>query len=572
MHRMQHEEATDGSGMMIPELSDIKVSSCNTHHLWSEMPLYSPRFQSVLKFHSPGLAPVHDETGAFHIDLKGKAAYQERFLKTFGFYCSYAAVETKKGWCHINPEGQVLYTERYDWCGNYQENICVVRNKKGAYFHINNKGKRLYLEDYAYAGDFKDDIAVVCNSSGKSSHINSQGHLIHNKWYGQLDVFHKGFARAKDERGWFHITKDGYPAYDYRFAGVEPFYNGQGHAETLGGDFVILNEKGEIIKEITSSEKNFVGELSSDLIGFWKAETIKTALQLGILDLLPASIEHIASNLDMRSDKTYRLLRALGEIGLVEKAPNSWILSAKGQLLVPSDKAFMAAASSMWLKVQQEWGHLKEKLCEKNELHHPTFKEQTTDENELKIYRRALEGYAREDFKEISKWPIWGQYTSLLTFGQTGLTLLCEILKNYPSLQGRVAHENRPLYYLDLKDKDLQKRLNQSFVEYDQEWAFTAEAILMPRFLHYFPDNEALVILRKAHKALPKGGKLYLFEMLLGPDGYGGGLLDLNMLVESGGKLRSFEQIQTLLNLAGFYPHEVESIKPHLQFIQGDKR
>lgn len=556
---------------MTSTLNEIKVSSCGTHHLYEDKPLYSPRFHSVLKYHPPGFAPVQNETGAFHINLEGKPAYKERFVKTFGFYCSYAAVETEKGWGHITSQGQLLYPERYEWCGNYQENICVVRDKKGNYFHIDPQGERLYGEDYAYAGDFKDGIAVVCNKEGKSSHINSQGKLIHNKWYERLDVFHKGFARAKDERGWFHITKDGSPVYDHRFADVEPFYNGQGHAQNLNGDLVILNEKGEIIKEISISQKNFVGELSGDLIGFWKTETIKIALELGLLDLLPASLERIALKLELAEDKALRLLRALGEIGLVEKISDIWSVSAKGQLLVPSDKAYMAAASDMWLQVQQEWNHLKEKLCEKSESHQPTFKEKTTDENQLKIYRRALEGYAREDFDEVAKWSIWKKYTSLLVFGQTGITLLCEVLKNNPSLQGRLVHEDRPLYHLDLVDKSLQNRLSHYYIDYDQEWAFTAEAILMPRFLHYFPDHEALFLLKEAHKALPQGGMLYLFEMLIDSEGYGGGLLDLNMLVESGGKLRTFDQLQTLLNQAGFYAHEVQNVKPHLQYIQGEK-
>ncbi|MBY0501549.1 MAG: hypothetical protein K2P93_06065 [Alphaproteobacteria bacterium] len=557
---------------MTSMLSEIKVSPDETHHVCEDQPLYSSRFHSVLKYHPPGLAPAMDETGAFHIDLKGKPAYDRRFKRTFGFYCSSAAVETEKGWGHINPEGQFLYPEKYEWCGNYQENICVVRDKEGNYFHIDCYGKRLYSENYFYAGDFKDRIAVVCDTKGKSSHINSQGQFIHNKWYERLDVFHKGFARAKDEKGWFHITKDGSPAYDHRFADVEPFYNGQGYAQTLDGDLVALNENGEIIKEISLSQKNFVGELSADLIGFWKKETIKVALELEILDLLPASLEQIALKSKLPENKVQRLLRVLGEIGLVEKNSDAWSLTPKGQLLVPSDKAFMAAAFDMWSKVQQEWSSLKEKLCQKSETHHPTFKEKTTDENELKIYRRALEGYAREDFNEVATWPIWGTYQDLLVFGQTGITLLSEILKNNPSLQGRLAHEERPLYHLDLVDKSLQKRLKQFFIQYDQEWTFTAETILMPRFLHYFPDYEALFFLKKTHQVLPKGGKLHLFEMLLDSKGFGGGLLDLNMLVESGGKLRTFEQFQTLLNQAGFYAHEVQNVKPHLQYIQGEKQ
>lgn len=235
---------------MLPKLSEIGISPCETHHVWQGVPLYAVRFYRVLKYHSPGLSPVCDKTGAFHINTGGEPAYEERFVNTFGFYCSYAAVETEQGWGHITAEGHFLYPQKYDWCGNYQEGFCAVRDINGNYFHIDRNGQRLYPDNYAYVGDFKDGFAVVCNQNGKSSHINSQGVLIHHRWYDRLDVFHKGFARAKDERGWFHITKDGNPVYRCRFADLEPFYNGQALAQTLESALVIINPNGEIMREI----------------------------------------------------------------------------------------------------------------------------------------------------------------------------------------------------------------------------------------------------------------------------------------------------------------------------------
>ncbi|MEI6805300.1 MAG: WG repeat-containing protein [Myxococcaceae bacterium] len=237
---------------MLPVLNEIEVSLCETHHVWQGAPLYSARFYRVLKYHSPGLSPVCDETGAFHINVLGEPVYGERFIKTFGFYCSHAAVEAEHGWGHITAQGHFLYPQKYDWCGNYQEGLCAVRDKDGNYFHIDQRGQRAYSESYAYVGDFKDRIAVVCTKEGKNSHINVEGKLTHHGQYQRLDVFHKGFARAKDERGWFHIMKDGHPAYSYRFADLEPFYNGQALAQTFKSGLVVINTSGEIMREVVS--------------------------------------------------------------------------------------------------------------------------------------------------------------------------------------------------------------------------------------------------------------------------------------------------------------------------------
>jgi hypothetical protein len=76
-----------------------RVSSCETYHICADtqQPLYHHRFKIVLPFHSPGLAPVIDQTGAaFHINDRGDGAYSQRFHRTFGFYENLAAVQV----CH----------------------------------------------------------------------------------------------------------------------------------------------------------------------------------------------------------------------------------------------------------------------------------------------------------------------------------------------------------------------------------------------------------------------------------------------------------------------------------------
>ena len=215
---------------------DTIVSPCETFHLLQGKPLYVQRYTQVLKYHEPGLAPVKNGTQAFHIDVYGLPAYSNQFIETFGFYEGLAAVKNEEGWFHITCKGEALYSARYAWCGNFQEGFCPIKDKStGLYFHINREGEKAYQEQYQYAGDFKEGRAVVCNALGLHTHIDYQGNFIHEKWFSDLDVFHKGFARAKDEKGWFHINKSGNPLYQERYAMIEPFYNGISRVETFNG-------------------------------------------------------------------------------------------------------------------------------------------------------------------------------------------------------------------------------------------------------------------------------------------------------------------------------------------------
>ena len=76
--------------------------------------------------------------------------------------------------------------------------------------------------------------------------------------------------------------------------------------------------------------------------------------------------------------------------------------------------------------------------------------------------------------------------------------------------------------------------------------------MVLARVLHDWPDGDALRILARAREALPAGGTLYVVEMVLDDASGAGGLLDLNLLVMTGGAERTEDQFRGLLGRAGF--------------------
>lgn len=226
---------------------DIKVSADNTHFLFNGEPIFGRQFLKVLKFHSPGLAPVQDENGSYHIDSLGKQLYADRFARTFGFYCNRAAVLRADKWFHLTDKGERVYSQTYSWTGNYQENICSVRNTDNKYFHIDLDGNRIYTDSYVYCGDFKDGYACVKTTNGLYQHIDNKGNFLNNKAFLDLGIFHKNFATAKDKDGWYHIDKDGHEIYRHRFLVVEPFYNGFALVTQFDNQKLIIDEQGQKI-------------------------------------------------------------------------------------------------------------------------------------------------------------------------------------------------------------------------------------------------------------------------------------------------------------------------------------
>jgi hypothetical protein len=234
---------------------DAVVAPRGDHHLVRGEPIYSCRFDAALPFHAPGLAPVRRGAEAWHIDENGTAAYERRFRQTFGFYDERAAVEDDGGWCHVDVRGAPVYADRHAWCGNFQEARCTVRTAEGRYRHIMLDGAPVYPGTWKYAGDYRDGIAVVQADDGRSTHVDGRGRLIYERWFEDLDVFHKGYARARDAQGWHHLDRSGGAVYERRFAMVEPFYNGQARVERFDGGLEIIDETGRALLELRATAR-----------------------------------------------------------------------------------------------------------------------------------------------------------------------------------------------------------------------------------------------------------------------------------------------------------------------------
>lgn len=227
-----------------------RVSPRSTHHILPNGSLYSARFDEVLPFHPPGLAPVKRDGKWFHIGPDGMPVYEQRYTRTFGYYEGRAAVQMGDKWFHILDDGTPAYQGRFSWCGNFQKGLCAVRDENGCYHHILHDGVDAYPERYRYAGDFRDGSAVVRMLDGMCTHIDENGRQIHQQMYLDLDVFHKNFARASDDSGWFHIDRSGSPIYQKRFKEIEPFYNGQALCKDITGRVIIIDENSDEVIEI----------------------------------------------------------------------------------------------------------------------------------------------------------------------------------------------------------------------------------------------------------------------------------------------------------------------------------
>jgi hypothetical protein len=89
--------------------------------------------------------------------------------------------------------------------------------------------------------------------------------------------------------------------------------------------------------------------------------------------------------------------------------------------------------------------------------------------------------------------------------------------------------------------------------------------------LHDWDDEQCTTILRNCHRAMAKGGKLLLVESVIprGNEPYLGKLIDLVMLVMTGGRERTEDEFRGLLATAGFRLSRVIPTRSPVSVIEG---
>ena len=542
---------------------EYRISSDGSHHVYREQPAYFPRFLEVLKFHAPGLAPVRDAFAAYHVTPDGHPAYESRYLRTFGFYEGRAAVHSQDGWFHIFPDGERLYPETHAWCGNFQEGRCPARQTDGRYFHISADGSPVYEQRYRYAGDFKDGFAVVQRDDGKHSHIDSSGNLVHRAWFLDLDVFHKNHARARDSGGWHHVDIGGQPLYGARFKYVEPFYNGQARVEGFDGSLLVIDESGETVVQLRNPLRSNLEELSADMVGLWKTQAIRAAVELGVFELLPASSEDVEKSLRLSREAGPRLMRALTELGLTRRGQDgTYQPTEKGSYLQRSHPLSLTDAAMFWGgETYAAWSSAAQSLRTGKSSFGNRYGKEFFDwlqdkPDKLEVSHRAFGTYARHDYQSLVASVDFAVHDHILDAGGGTGDLTFTLLRAHPKLTGTVM--DRPEVVTAAKaPADVSARCSFVSGDFFEEWEVGSDAVVLARVLHDWPDDHAVAILRRARDAMPRHGALYVVEMVLDDSSGAGGLLDLNMLVMTGGAERTEGQFRELLAKAHFEMRDV---------------
>ncbi|HJU95463.1 MAG TPA: methyltransferase [Nitrososphaera sp.] len=314
-------------------------------------------------------------------------------------------------------------------------------------------------------------------------------------------------------------------------------------------------------------------EKVTDIIfGRWRSQILYAGVKLGVFDIVsskPMSQIEIAKELALDPALLYRLLRALGSIGLIrEDHDHRFSITPMGELLRSDNPQTLRAIALLEEGPEHYaiWKHLTAMIRDGKQdgfvrefgqrifeyaAHHPSYAEvfnQAMSSYSAMQTRWILEALDEYDFSRIRH---------VCDIGGGHGHLLCNILLRHPYIRGTVLEMEQVI-----QDKTLlwanKMGIGEDRCNYVSGDMFnevpSSDAYFMKMILHDWDDKECLKILSNIQKASATGSRLFIIEHIVpGPETpHFSKLFDIHMLCALTGKERTEEEYLALLKQAGF--------------------
>ncbi|HSB57306.1 MAG TPA: methyltransferase [Nitrosopumilaceae archaeon] len=307
------------------------------------------------------------------------------------------------------------------------------------------------------------------------------------------------------------------------------------------------------------------------IIGRWRSQILYAGVKLGIFDLVtsvPMSSADIAKKLNLDPALSYRLLRALGSIGLLKEDQNqSFSITSMGQFLSADNPQTLKGVTLLEEGPEHYaiWKHLPAMIKEGKqdgfvrEFGRSIFDYLVQNPNYADVFSKAMSSYSATHSRlvlEALDGFDFSKIQSICDVGGGHGYLICNLLLKYKNLKGIVLELERVI-----KDKELlwaNKMGIGDRCNYTSGNMFekvpSADAYVMKMILHDWNDDECVKILSNIQRAAPKGGRLFIVEHIVpGPDvPHFSKLFDIHMLCALTGRERTEKEFPSLLEQAGF--------------------
>ncbi len=316
---------------------------------------------------------------------------------------------------------------------------------------------------------------------------------------------------------------------------------------------------------------------------FVTSRSLYVMAKLGIADLLaggPQTSDQLATATGSRPDAIYRVLRALGSVGvLTESEGRRFALTPVGETLQSdrpdSMRSWVLFTGEPWNL--QAWAEIMHSVrtgeCAFDKAHGaPMFEYLAKTADASKVFDDAMTSFSQWDAAVVPGAYDFSGFKRLVDIGGGKGALFAAILKANPELHGvlfdqaHVVTDSRTA----MEAEGLAGRCEIVSGDFFESVPAGGDAYLLKYIVHDWNDERALAILRNCRKAMKEGSKLLVIEMIVPPVGEShlSKTSDVEMLVMLGSPERTLEEYEALLKQAGFRLDRVVATPEAMSIIE----
>jgi SAM-dependent methyltransferase len=327
------------------------------------------------------------------------------------------------------------------------------------------------------------------------------------------------------------------------------------------------------------------------MTGFWASKALFTGVELGLFNELargPASAEVLAYRLKLHPRALERLMNSLVALRLLTKEGHRFANT-------PDAETYLVAGRPHYLGGQVEhlanlhwrlWQHLPDAVRENSprvkQVFGPgfeTFQSMYTDPQWLRAFVQGMHNQTVPPAQELVTAFDLSAYRVLMDVGGGSGALCIAAVKHYGNLRGLVfelpavcpvAEE----FVARNGVKDRVRVVSGDFFDADS-LPREADVMVLGSVLHDWPAMQAREILRNCYHALRLGGILLVAEKFLNEDRAGPArtaLMDLHLLVSTGGEEHSVSEYKSWMEAVGFLDVTPVPLKGDRDLVIGHKR
>ena len=284
-------------------------------------------------------------------------------------------------------------------------------------------------------------------------------------------------------------------------------------------------------------------------LGFWASKTLLTAIEIGLFTELgngPLAAPELIDRLQLHPRSARDFFDALVSLGMLERDAALYRNTAEtDRFLVSGKLTYIGGILEMANeRLYPFWGSLTEGLRTgqpQNEVKTGgagLFETLYGDPHRLRLFLGAMTGLSMGAAIAIAQKFPWKQYKSVADVGGAQGGLLVQACLAHPHLTGTNFDLPvvGPIFQEYVAAHGLSDRLSFTPGNFFEEPLPSADVIIMGHILHDWSLAQKRLLLEKAHRALPSGGALIVFEALIDDErrhNTFGLLMSLNMLIET---------------------------------------